>query len=592
MAAQSRRPRGLSANHVNEEERLHTIINDKSTLSSVYLLGKENWVKIDERSNCFYCARKFRPFSIKRHCRSCGEIVCSNCYRRRRVGVTPTLEVTVRLCFDCIDKAMLRAETESLRKSIVIMKQSGSIEDSHEEIVTETCKPERKKTFRDSAQTTSTSASTCSRFSEFSGCDNSSDAGSDASDSSSLGGSSGAKFPGSRRGSRRGQSGIPATDLIEFLPQEEQFKIYDARRHEILTQYRVLDTEPEKEYDAVCELVRHVLECSVAAVAFMDQTRQWYKARYGIAQAELPRDIAFCSQLLQTPLPTIVMDVTKDSRFNQNPLVTGSANIRFYASAPICDPHSGIVIGSVLVMDPTPKQKLPARAMEVLSYVSSAVEKLLQGEVSIPTTPTMKPKRRKSAGHPIRREPLPLFPDSRSASLQSVPEEIEDGDFCSNASSLSSNSSARSSQCSRLHRSGSKTQLSARNFQSRYQSLDSQAGSTSSVSGKSSNTSSSKLSIDDLVSLKPMNITSAQEAAPAQLKKLDSSCIELFQRITSTQELLAQQHDTVLATLTQHSSRIRSIEKTVDRIEGILHMQQTYNMPHFADSAGRQPVDM
>ncbi|KUF83522.1 1-phosphatidylinositol 3-phosphate 5-kinase FAB1 [Phytophthora nicotianae] len=589
MAARTRRPRGLSANHVNEEERLQTIMNDKSILSSVRLLGKENWVKMEERPNCFYCARKFRPFSIKRHCRSCGEIVCSNCYRRRRVRVTPTLEVTVRLCFDCIDKAMLLAESENINASAPVMEQSESNEEEEEtqEIALETCKPEGKKTHRDSLQTTSTSTSFCSRFSDFSGCDNWSDADSDASDTSSLGGSGGPTIPASQRGSRRGQPIIPATDMIEFLPEHEQFEIYEARRHEILTQFKVLDTEPEKEYDAVCELVRQVLECNVAAVAFMDQTRQWYKARYGIAQAELPREIAFCSQLLQTPLPTIVMDATKDPRFNQNPLVTGSANIRFYATTPICDPSTGIVIGSVFVMDPKPKQKLPLRSMEVLSYASSAAEKLLIGEGSVPVPPAMKQKRHK------RRESMPSFPEIRAASLQSVPEEIEDGDFRitqprSNASSVSSNGSVRSSKRGSLRRSGPKTPSSAPNSQPRYQLLDPNVKLTSS---KASNTTNSKLCITDLVSAEPGNIAVAQQAAPAQLQSLDSSCIELFHRITSTQQLLAQQHDTLLATLTQHSSRISSIEQTVDRIEGILSAQRTQSMPQLVDSR-RRPVDM
>ncbi|KAG2774690.1 hypothetical protein JG687_00003744 [Phytophthora cactorum] len=605
MAARTRRPRGLSANHVNEEERLQTILNDKSTLSSVRLLGKENWVKMEERPNCFYCARKFRPFSIKRHCRSCGEIVCSNCYRRRRVRVTPTLEVTVRLCFDCIDKAMLLDESENINASAPVMEQSESNEEEEEEeetqeIVFEKCKQEGKKTHRDSLQTTSTSTSFCSRFSDFSGCDNWSDADSDVSDSSSLGGSGGSTIPASQRGSRRGQPIIPATDMIEFLPEHEQFEIYEARRHEILTQFKVLDTEPEKEYDAICELVRQVLDCNVAAVAFMDQTRQWYKARYGIAQAELPREIAFCSQVLQTPLPTIVMDATKDPRFNQNPLVTGSANIRFYATTPICDPSTGIVIGSVFVMDPKPKQKLPLRAMEVLSYASSAAEKLLLGEGSVPVPPAMKQKRHASSGLVKRRESMPSFPEIRAASLQSVPEEIEDGDFRitqprSNASSVSSNGSMRSSHRGSLRRSGPKTASSAPNSQPRYQLLDPNVRLTSSASAKSSNSTNStnsKLSITDLVSAEPGNIAPTQQAAPAQLQSMDSSCIELFHRITSTQQLLAQQHDTLLATLTQHSSRISIIEQTVDRIESILSTQRTQSMPQLVASARRRPVDM
>ncbi|KAG7392927.1 hypothetical protein PHYPSEUDO_013415 [Phytophthora pseudosyringae] len=599
MAARTRRPRGLSANHVNEEERLLTIMTDKSTLASVRLLGKENWVKMEERPNCFYCARKFRPFSIKRHCRSCGEIVCSNCYRRRRVRVTPTLEVTARLCFDCVDKAMLLAESEHINASAPVMEQSESNdEEEEEEIVLDNSKQQDgNRTFRDSTQTTSTSTSFCSRFSDFSGCDNWSDVDSDRSDSSSLGGSGG-PLPSSQRGSRRGQPATPATDVIEFLPEQEQFEFYEARRHEILQQFNVLDTAPEREYDAVCELVRQVLDCNVAAVAFMDQTRQWYKARYGIAQAELPREIAFCSQLLQTPLPTIVMDATKDPRFNQNPLVKGSANIRFYATTPICDPSTGIVIGSVFVMDPKPKQKLPLRTMEVLSYASSAVEKLLHGEGSMPAPPSMKHKRHSSASLAKRRESLPSFPEIRAASLQSVPEEIEAGDFRitqprSNTSSGSSNGSMRSRRRGSLRRSGPKAPASAPTSQPRYQLLDPNVRLTSSASAAPSNSTSSKLSIADLVSADSKHLTPApQAAAPAQLQSLDTSCIELFHRITSTQQLLARQHDTLLATLTQHSSRISSIEQTVDRIEGILSTQRTQSMPQLAQSAWRRPVDM
>ncbi|KAL4136817.1 hypothetical protein PRIC2_000345 [Phytophthora ramorum] len=601
MSARSRRPRGLSANHVNEEERLQTIMNDKSILSSVRLLGKENWVKMEERPNCFYCARKFRPFSLKRHCRSCGEIVCSNCYRRRRVSVTPTLEVAVRLCFDCIDKAMLLVESDNVNTSHPFEASSDAKEEDSKEAVveTQTFKHDGKKSYRDSVQTTSTSTSFCSRFSGFSGCDNWSDADSDVSDTSSLGGSGGS-IATSQRGSRRNGPAIPATDVIEFLPEEEQYEIYEARRHEILTRFNVLDTEPEKEYDALCELVRQVLDCNVAAVAFMDQTRQWYKARYGIAQAELPREISFCSQLLQTPLPTIVMDASKDPRFNQNPLVSGSASIRFYATSPICDPSTGIVIGSVFVMDPRPKQKLPLRAMEVLSYVSSAAEKLLQGEGSTPLPSSMKQKRHSIPSMAHRRESLPPYPEIRAASLQSVPEEIEDGDFCtrlprSNASSVSSSGSLRSSQRSNhrssLRRSGPKAPVSAPSSQAQYQILDPNVRPTSSASGRSSSSSNSKLSITDLVSAEPRNLETTREA-PDQLHSLDTSCIELFRRITSTQQLLAKQHDTLLATLTQHSSRISSIEKTVDRIEGILSTQRTQSMPRLDNSSGRRPVDM
>ncbi|CAI5711184.1 unnamed protein product [Hyaloperonospora brassicae] len=593
MATRTRRPRGLSANHVNEEERLQTILNDKSALSCIRLLGKENWVKVDERPNCFYCARKFRPFSIKRHCRSCGEIVCSNCYRRRRVSVTPTLEVTVRLCFDCIDKAMLLAESEHLRSSVAARgKPRYMTEDDCREVDTQTSLSDGKKTCRDSTQTAcTTSTSLCSRFSDLSGSDSWSDVNSDTSDSCSFNGSGGS-LTGSQRSSRRGQPVISATTLIEFLPEDKQFEIYDAHRHEILTRLNVLDSEPEKEYDALCELVRHVFECDVAAVAFMDRTQQWYKTRYGITQTALPREIAFCSQLLQTSLPTIVMDASEDPRFSENPLVTGSANIRFYATAPICDPSTGIVIGSVFVMDPKPKHKLPSRAMEVLSYVSSAAEKLVQDKAAAPVLPPVKYRRQLSAGRRTHHESLPAFRDSRAASLQSVPEEIEAGDFCttqprSNASSMSSNSSTSSSQCSSLRSSEPKSLVSALHSQQPHcQLLNSNTRWASSASTDSCNTSSSKLSITDLVSSRPKSFT------PTPRKILDSSCIELFHRIATTQRLLAKQHDTLLALLAQPSPHSSSTGQTVDESEGISSVQQPRSLSRYIDSVDRRPVDM
>lgn len=407
MPPQSRRPRGLSANHANENERLETIKSDKSTLSSIRLLGKENWVKIDERPHCFYCARKFRPFFFKRHCRSCGEIVCSTCYRRRRVRVTSTLEVTVRLCFDCIDKAMLLAESKrhlSTHKSI----------DHH------SFSNDGLRTHFDSTKTTSSSI--CSRFSDFSTC-NWSDSDSDLTDTSSR---SSVLFS-SQRSSRRHLSNLVPTDVIEFLPDDELLCLSDARQHDTLQRLHVFDSTLATEYNAICDLVRQVFNCTIAAVAFMDENRQWYKARHGITASAWPRDATLCSQLMHVPHPTIILDATQDARFQQHPLVTGSASIRFYATTPICDPETGLVIGSIFVMDPTPKQQLPPRGMEILSYASNAIEKLLQGVVIL--RPSIQSVTIRPGNLYPQRESMPCCSERDLAWLQSVPEELESNEW-------------------------------------------------------------------------------------------------------------------------------------------------------------------
>lgn len=556
--SRARRPRGLSANYADEQERLQEILNDKSTLV-VRLLARENWVKFDCRSSCFYCDRKFRPFMLKRHCRACGEVVCTSCYRRRKVQTTLDAPVaTVPLCFDCIDKAMISADKEGGRaRDDSVLATQGRLKS-------------------DSVKTASTGESFCSRFSEFSGAggNDHEPKHDDISDTESE---------PTLRYSRKmnGQE-------IEFLPEKEQFDIYESRRREILEQYGVTNPGCEKEYEALCELASRALDSTVAAVAFIDDKRQWYKARIGISQSELPREVAFCSQMLQTPLPSVILDVSKDPRFAQNPLVTGSAHIRFYATSPICDPESGIILGSVFVMDPKPKQKMPPRAVEMLSYVTTAAERLLTDQARR-SQDSMKVKRHSSPSISLRSSGGPRASELRPGSLMSVPEEIDGEDF--HLALSSSRSSTSSSRSSRSTRSDSARRRSS---QPQYQLFDPKtvlSSSTGNLKDKSTRKSGAPRRNTDagvvptaLDGRQPQatDLTRRDVGPPAPadgMQSLDKSCFELFYRITTTQQMLVQQQSALLTTLNQHASRIGSIEKTVDRIEGMVLSIQREQKP-------------
>ena len=154
------------------------------------------------------------------------------------------------------------------------------------------------------------------------------------------------------------------------IPLDEEVRLAD------LSAYRILDTAPEKEFDDLVELLRDITECEHVAISFIDRNRQWFKSGVNLPVQETTREIAFCSHTILTKEVMVIEDTHDDERFFDNPFVTGSLAVRFYAGAPIVS-GNGNNIGSVCVFDPklhhfTPKQK---RWMEI---VSSQVTKLLE----------------------------------------------------------------------------------------------------------------------------------------------------------------------------------------------------------------------
>ena len=77
----------------------------------------------------------------------------------------------------------------------------------------------------------------------------------------------------------------------------------------------------------------------------------------------------------------VINDATKDSRFVENPLVTGSPNIRFYAGAPLVAP-SGEALGTLCVIDQEPRELTMAQA-DALRLLSRIVVSQLEARKDI-----------------------------------------------------------------------------------------------------------------------------------------------------------------------------------------------------------------
>ena len=151
----------------------------------------------------------------------------------------------------------------------------------------------------------------------------------------------------------------------------------EIERLKALREYSILDTLPEQDFEDITKIASEICQTPISLVTLIDSDRQWFKSNHGLNVRETARKYAFCAHAINTPDKIlIVKDSREDSRFVDNPLVTGYPNVIFYAGVPLINPE-GFSLGTICVIDNEPRE-LTQNQLDSLRALSHQVVKLFE----------------------------------------------------------------------------------------------------------------------------------------------------------------------------------------------------------------------
>jgi diguanylate cyclase (GGDEF)-like protein/PAS domain S-box-containing protein len=151
----------------------------------------------------------------------------------------------------------------------------------------------------------------------------------------------------------------------------------ESDRLRALAEYGLGSERPLRSLDPVVQIAVRAFDVPAAAVNMIGREEVFFAASAGIAKCDMSRDVSFCAHAITQEDVLVVEDARLDARFHDNPLVTGPAQLRFYAGAPVRSPD-GHGLGALCIIDSKPHASFSledrARLKEMAKLVCDRLE--------------------------------------------------------------------------------------------------------------------------------------------------------------------------------------------------------------------------
>lgn len=148
-----------------------------------------------------------------------------------------------------------------------------------------------------------------------------------------------------------------------------------------LKKYQVLNDNDEPAFKRLVDLAKLFFDMPIVTITFMDEETQYLKSVHGLGDVcRTSREVAICNYTVLSNEVFVIADLSKDSRFSQNPLVTDDPHLRFYAGAPIIlhEDNKSFRLGSLCVMDTKPNHDFGEQDAKVLAQFAMMAADALQ----------------------------------------------------------------------------------------------------------------------------------------------------------------------------------------------------------------------